>query len=265
MPFFTLLLTLAAAATGAPDWQELAPGMQQTIVAAPAADGAAQIVVLRVDAREWQLELVGANDADGKAHTAHEWARQHAFAAVINAGMFRRDYSTHVGYLQSHERIGNAHANDYRSVAAFDPRDAGLPAFRIFDLDAPQVTLAGILKDYASATQNLRLIRRPGTNQWPPQQRRWSEAALGEDADGRMLLIFCRAALPMHDLNEALLNAGIGIVAAQHLEGGPEAQLYLHVGDLEHEWFGSYETSFREDDGNAAAWPIPNVLGVRRR
>lgn len=69
----------------------------------------------------------------------------------------------------------------------------------------------------------------------------------------------------MHDLNSELLSAGIGLVAAQHLEGGPEAQLYLHAGDFELELFGSYETSFRENDSNSAAWPIPNILGVRQR
>jgi len=36
-------------------------------------------------------------------------------------------------------------------------------------------------------------------------------------------------------------------------------------GDVELEICGSYETSFREDNGNTTAWPIPNVLGVRRR
>ncbi len=69
----------------------------------------------------------------------------------------------------------------------------------------------------------------------------------------------------MHDLNQELLSAGIGLVAAQHLEGGPEAQLYLHVGKVEFEMFGSYETSFREDDRNSAPWPIPNILGIRPR
>ena len=59
----------------------------------------------------------------------------------------------------------------------------------------------------------------------------------------------------MHDLNNELLAAGIGIVAAQHLEGGPEAQLYLHVGSFEMEMYGNYETSFRENDSNSAAWP----------
>ena len=37
----------------------------------------------------------------------------------------------------------------------------------------------------------------------------------------------------MHDLNMELLNSGIGIVAAQHLEGGSETQLYLHQGNVE--------------------------------
>ena len=67
----------------------------------------------------------------------------------------------------------------------------------------------------------------------------------------------------MHDLNEILLNSGIGIVAAQHLEGGPEAQLYINVGDFELELCGSYETSYNEDNSNTTSWPIPNIIGVR--
>ena len=93
----------------------------------------------------------------------------------------------------------------------------------------------------------------------------WSEAALGEDEAGRVLFIFCRTPFSMHDLNEELLAAGIGVVAAQHLEGGPLAQLYVHAGRFKLEQCGSYETSFRENDSNATPWPIPNVLGVRPR
>lgn len=69
----------------------------------------------------------------------------------------------------------------------------------------------------------------------------------------------------MHDLNQELLGAGLGIVAAQHLEGGPEAQLYFQAGGVEKELCGSYETSFRENDANNIPWPIPNVLAVRPR
>ena len=69
----------------------------------------------------------------------------------------------------------------------------------------------------------------------------------------------------MHDLNQELLASDIGLVAAQHLEGGPEAQLCLRARETKLEMFGSYETFFREDDNNAVAWPVPNILGVRPR
>jgi hypothetical protein len=67
----------------------------------------------------------------------------------------------------------------------------------------------------------------------------------------------------MRELNYELLKSDIGLVAAQHLEGGPEVQLYLHVGKVEQELIGSFETCFNEDDDNVVAWPIPNVLGIR--
>ena len=35
--------------------------------------------------------------------------------------------------------------------------------------------------------------------------------------------------------------------------------------ELELELIGSYETGFLENDDNARAWPVPNVIGVVRR
>jgi hypothetical protein len=152
------------------------------------------------------------------------------------------------------------------SVAAFDPKKGkGLPQFRIFDLDDPNVTMGNIRRNFASVVQNLRLIKRPGENRWPRQDKMWSEAALGEDSAGRILFIFTRSPFTMHDFNLELLSLGIGLVAAQHLEGGSEAQLYLRIGNVRHEMFGSYETSFKENDDNTASWRIPNVLGTRPR
>ena len=212
------------------------------------------------------MEVVGSSQTgEASGHTAREWCEQHKLSAAINAGMFKTDGRTHVGYMGSHEHVNNSKVNDYQSIAAFDPRDTKSPAFRIFDLDDPQVSMQSILAGYASAVQNLRLIKRPGNNRWTQQSRVWSEAALGEDDSGRVLFIFSRTPFSMHDLNQQLLAAGIGLVAAQHLEGGPEAQLYVHAGDVQLEQFGSYETNFKENDSNAAPWPIPNILGVRPR
>jgi hypothetical protein len=229
--------------------------------------GDARITVLRIDPELWDLELVGISlRGDASPRTAQEWCKTHQLSAGINAGMFATDYKTHVGYLGFRGHVNSSHVNSYKSVAAFDPRDGRrLPRFRIFDLDEPGVTLQTILRDYASAVQNLRLIKRPGSNVWPQQPKKWSPAVLGEDAAGRILFIFSRSPFSMYDLNQELLTSGIDLVAAQHLEGGSQAQLYVNAGPVELEMFGSYETTVKEDEGNRQSWPIPNVLGVRRK
>ncbi|HLW52096.1 MAG TPA: phosphodiester glycosidase family protein [Candidatus Angelobacter sp.] len=279
---FALLLAFPAASIGdaAPAWQTLAPGMELGTFAlrteprpsessgssGDSAASGAEIMVLRIDPKLWELEFEGiSRTGEAQGHTAREWCEKQKLSAAINAGMFDADYKTHLGYLGAGEHVNNGRVNNYQSVAAFAPRDPKLAGFHIFDLDQPGVSVRSILRDYAAAVQNLRLIKRPGTNQWEKQTRRWSEAALGEDEAGRILFIFSRTPFSMHDFNRELLAAGIGVVAAQHLEGGPEAQLYVHVGKTERELFGSYETSFRENDSNAVAWPVPNVLGVRPR
>lgn len=270
---YRVLAALAAFAGGesghaAVVWTPLGAGVELTRVTAkvPSIVGDSRIVVLRVDPALRQLVLLTPADApDGKWRTAKEWARDCGLAVVINAGMYGGKAAAHVGYMESRTRPNRSATNAYQSVAAFDPRQpGGDPLYRIFDLDAPGVSIKAVRLKYASLVQNLRLIKRPGTNQWSQQPKAWSEAALGEDAKGRALFIFCRSPFSMHDLNGELLAAGIGLVAAQHLEGGPPAQLYVKAGSVEFELFGSFETGVKEDDDGLSAWPIPNVLGVRR-
>ena len=250
-------------------WQQLAPGMELKYFKAkkPSAVGDSRFTVLRIDPKSWDIVFAGISlSGETSGRTAREWCKAQNLGAATNAGMFETDYKTHTGYLQYKTHINSERVNEYQSVAAFGPRRPGLPPFKIFDLDAPGVTMKSILEDYDSAVQNLRLIKRPGLNRWPSSNRRkWSEAALGEDAAGRILFIFTRSPFSMHDFNRELLSAGIELVAAQHLEGGPEAQLFVKTGDFTLEQFGSHETGFREDDGNKTAWPVPNVLGLRQK
>jgi hypothetical protein len=261
-------LLIAPLATAAA-WQNIAPGLDQQYVNArqPSEYGDSRITVVRIDLAHWELTVAGVSQTDDQTpRSARLWAQDHDLTVAINAGMFATDHRTHVGSLRCKDHVNNGHVNSYQPAAAFDPR-AGrdLPDFRIFDLDAPGVALSAIKDDYASVIQNLRLIKRPGENRWHDHGKMWSEAALGEDVAGRLLLIFTRSPFAMSDLNRELLAAGLDLVAAQHLEGGPEAQLYLRIGDLEIEQFGSYETGFYENDDNAHAWALPFVLGFRPR
>jgi hypothetical protein len=249
-------------------WQELAPGMELGVFPAkvPSHVGDSRITILRMDPERWELVMITAGKGEGSSSlTAKEWSADHGLTAVTNAGMFGEDHRTHVGYMRFRDEVNNGRTNKYQSVAAFDPTREGIPRFRMFDLDAPGVSMEAILDDYASAVQNLRLIKRPGRNRWSQQEKKWSEAALGEDDEGRILFIFCRSPYTMHDLNRELVGLGIGVVCAQHLEGGPEAQLYVKTEERELELCGSFETFFIEHDKNIFPWPVPNVLGVRPR
>jgi Phosphodiester glycosidase len=265
-----LLLAFGALIAGAaPEWQTLAPGMELKYVAPHGSNGSnSAITILRMDPKQWELALLGTSQTgEAAGHTAREWCLKGKFTAAINAGMFSTDGKSHIGYMRNGEHVNSSKRNSYQSVAAFNPHDTGTAAFRIFDLDAPGVSFESILKDYGAVVQNLRLIKRAGVNAWPSQDKKWSEAALAEDEGGRILFIFLREPFSMHDLNQELLGAGIGIVAAQHLEGGPEAQLYFRAGGVEREMVGSYGAgaSLQGNAENTIPWPIPNVLAVRPR
>lgn len=228
--------------------------------------GDSVMTVVRLDPSLYQVELLSAgNSVTKQGQSAKQWCVNHKLIAAINAGMFATDHLTHVGYLRIGDYVNSPRIieSDYRSAAAFDPVDRNLPPFRIFDLD--ETHMDSILGSYRTVVQNIRLIKRPRENRWSEKPKKWSEAALGEDGQGRMLLIFSRSPYTMHEFNEILLSLPIDLVCVQHLEGGPEAQLYLRLGDQELDLVGSFETDFMESDDNQSGWPIPNVIGIREK
>jgi len=222
----------------------------------------AEVQILRIDPRLWELTLHGLPRGESVGYTAREWARREGLVAAINAGMYQADYRTHAGYLGADGEVLSRGNNGYLSAAVFAPADPKAPPFRIVDLD--EEPLESLLPRYRRVVQNLRMIKRPGENRWTPQERRWSEAALGEDREGRPLLIFCAAPVSLDRLIDALLALPVGLVAAQHLEGGSQAQLFVGVGVQALELVGGQEAAFG-GQGEARARPIPNVIGVRAR
>jgi hypothetical protein len=273
LKFALLCFSISVGATkgqNAADWRVVEPGMEIRWLMSEGQYGGSDslIFLVRIDPAKWKLTYVGlANTRDSTAQTARRWAKAHGLVAAINAGMFTTDYRTPVGYVEYQGRVLSGKVNGYQSISAFDPRDRRKgPLFRIFDLDQEGVTIGSVRRDYASLVQNLRLVKKPGENRWQQQEKKWSEAALGEDVRGNILFVFCRTPITMHDLNGELLSAKIGLVALQHLEGGPQAQLFLHTGDIDLEMFGSHSTSNGgEGVGATIEWPIPNVLGIKMR
>lgn len=256
-----LLFFLSPPVVSDDSWKKVADGLDigRFRVAQETPSGDSTITIVRVDPKYWEMKLLAISESGGdRGMTAREWCEKYNLTAAINAGMFDIDNTTHIGYMKSKEHINSSRTNPYLSAAAFDPRRDGLPPFRIHDLD--ETPLDSVLERYHCVVQNLRLIKRPGENRWSQQDRKWSEAALGEDDQGRALFIFSGSPYSMYDLNKLLLSLPIGLVSAQHLEGGPEAQLYLKHGETVVNLAGNYESGFVQ--GNDFAWPIPNVIGI---
>jgi hypothetical protein len=256
-----------AAAAAELSWRFLQNGVDYTAVGDEGAEGRPaadqRLHVVRIDVGRAPLVAAMASATDRQPRTAATWCRDRGLAVAINLGMYREDRLTNVGHARVAGHSNNpTWSRSYKSALAFEPLRKHVPAAAMIDLDAPDATSR--LAAYGAVVQNLRLIRAPGQGVWGKQARRWSEAAVAMDKQGRVLFIFTRRPYSMQELNAKLLALPLGITHAMHVEGGPEASLSIHAGGLDLDLNGSYETGFNENDGEPSQWPIPNVLGIAR-
>ena len=239
-------------------WKNIQRGVDfASIPAGRMASGApGTLYVVRVDPRVAKIGVGIALEGQASAQTAAAWCRSSGFAVAINLGMFQNDQRSNVGYLRHGAHVNNARWNDYRAAVGINRKSKPL----WLDLDGTHKRF----ESFDIVVQNLRLITTKRKNVWAPSDRRWSEAALAIDGEGRLLFLFTRAPWSMRDFNDLLLKLPLGVAGAMHLEGGPEASLSIHVPGLDLDLAGSYESGFFADDTNVRQWPIPNVLGVVR-
>jgi uncharacterized protein YigE (DUF2233 family) len=237
------LLLLAAIS-----WKPVQPGVDYATIDS--------LHVVRVDPLVAQLEAGIASEGH-PMQTAAQWCGSAHLSVAINLGMFNADQRTHTGYLRDGKHVNNAAVNDYRSVLAF----RSLQPVRWIDLDGAKLP---DVSAYDVVVQNLRLIAGNRRNVWAPSDRKWSEAALAIDGQGRLLFLFSRVPYTMRDFNALLLRLPLDVRQAMHLEGGPEASLSVHGGGIDVDLCGSYETGFMANDSNRQQWPLPNVLGITR-
>lgn len=243
-------------------WRWLGPGMEYGVltIKSPSEPQEGKLHIVRLEAAQVLWNMLLASELDNKSRTLAEWCRDFNLAAAINAGMFQKDLLTSVGYLRHGAYVQNRSWNKYKSSFAFNPRRNGLPQAIVVDLDTPlaRETLA----DYDTVVQNLRLMKGKGINVWSRSDKKWSEAALGMDREGRILFLFLPMPFSMWNFIEALKTSSLGIEYLQHLEGGALAGLSIRTKDFTLDLAGT--DAFSQTTGiNKGQWPIPNVIGVQ--
>jgi hypothetical protein len=261
-------LLASLAPTGADDavpWALLEPGLEYAEVLSPrpAAEGDSLIRIARIDPARFSVVLLNASALpDGAPRTARDWAARHGLAVAINASLYQTDHRTSTSLMRSRQHVNNPRLSRHNAVLLFDRRDPELPPVQLVDRTCRD--LGSVADRYAGAVQGIRMISCKRANVWTQQPKPWSNAAVGVDGAGRLLFIHMRAPLSTHDFAEALLALPLGLRETMYVEGGPEAQLYVHAGDRQIEAVGSHGSSGFAGLAGTFAMPIPNVLGVRR-
>ena len=226
--------------------------------------GDGKIHVVRIDPSKATLKLLAASELDKKVRTTAQWCKDFGLVAAINAGMYGQDLFTNVGFLRNGSYMQNRQWNKkYKSVLAFDPLRPGIPPAIMVELE--ETDAKGRLKNYNAVIQNLRLIKGNGINVWETSDKRWSESAVGMDALGRILFLFCQSPYPMREFNEIIKSSGLGIVRMMHMEGGHIASLSVRTREISLDLAGINESMITPDEVIKSQWPIPNIIGVKAR
>lgn len=250
-------------------WKQLDEGLHYGDFLAPikSTTGDSKILIVRIDPKIYNFRLLSISELTpgSLSLTVKEWSDKYKLVAAINAGMFQTDLKSNVGYMKNYSHVNNPRFHKtYASAFAFNPKKTELPPAMVFDTDVKD--MKEIVAEYHTVIQNLRLIKRPRSERWAQQEKRWSEAALGQDQDGNILLIFSGSPYTMHELIKILLSLPIKLECAMHLEGGPAASFYLRHNNIEFARVGRHElASIVVGDMNNEFLPIPNVIGITKK
>lgn len=246
-------------------WVQLEPGLEFGAFISPEKSpvGDNLIRILKIDPKRFQFRLLNASASPGgKRLSAKQWVRQNGMVAAINASMYQADKLTSVSLMKTFGHVNNSWYSKDRALLVFDSKKRSLPHAQILDRDCQSVDQ--LRKLYHTLIQSIRMISCNGKNVWEQQDKKWSTAAIGMNQKGNILFIHVRSPFSTHDLIDNLLKLPIHLKRAMYVEGGSEAQMFVHSGKNELEFVGSYSTGTSETDANSLAWPIPNVVGITR-
>ena len=245
------------------EWQELAPGLELGIFKAPLTSeiGDSTVRVLRIDPQRYRLRLLNASASEsGRPLSAKQWSRQNDLVAAINASMYQEDYRSSVSLMRTKSHVNNPRLSKDMTILAFDRKSADVPLVKIIDRQCEDFKIWQ--KKYRTMVQSIRMISCTGKNVWTQQPQKWSTAAIGVDNRDRVLFIHVGSPYSTHDVINFLQALPINVTRAMYAEGGPQAQLYISIGDHEHEFVGNYDIDIQGDMKKLITRPVPNVVGI---
>ena len=162
--------------------------------------------------------------------------------------------------MRTKSHVNNPRLSKDMAILAFDRKQISVPEVKIIDRQCDDFDTWN--KKYGTMIQSIRMISCTGKNVWTQQPQKWSTAAIGIDNRGMVLFIHVGSPYSTHDVIDILKMLPLNITRAMYAEGGPQAQLYIHVGERENEFVGSYDIELQGNIKKLISRPVPNVVGV---
>ena len=248
------------ASAGRESWQTLEPGLEMAEFRLP--DSESRLTALRIDPEYFDFVLCAASANGSQPATLGEWGSKEGLSAAINASMYLPDNLTSTGYMRSGSHVNNGRIMDrFGAFFVSGPRKDGLPKAQILDRD--NQNWRELLEDYDTVVQNYRMTNSQRRILWSPGGPNYSISAVAQDGSGKILFLHSRLPLEAYSFVQQLLHLPIDARTIMYVEGGAQAGLLVHSGDMKRELSGLHAPSFLVT-GNMKA-RLPNVLGIRPR
>lgn len=239
-------------------WRDLLPGFALAEVTAE--DPYAEMVIVRINPERYDFTLHMASE--GQNGSLAEIAKAHSLLAAVNAGMYLPDQITNTGYMKSPTHVNNPRiASRFGAFFVACPKKKHLPRAALLDRQTDNWQSA--LDEYSLAVQNYRLINTRGEVLWTPGAAAHCIAALGQDAEGNILLLFSKTPMNPAAFAATLVTWPLNIRSLMYLEGGSPAALLVRAGDVDELWSGN--RFGRLLGTRQSEKPTPNILGIRAR
>lgn len=268
-------------------WQNVEKGVQfiritETIMTDRGEEGnqkmplAINFDVLKFDPAFFDFSVYGAITDTTESKALLAWLQEYKLQAIINASMYLKDSKTSTGYLRKGDIHNNKHVG--KSLGAFfvakpyKNYQGKIPVCAIVYDDEPDLgqffvkneeaqTVENVLKKYQVVVQNFKLVDLPENQSVWKGQRRHAIAAIAQDTENKILLMYASKPHTIQEFRIVLQNNPLlKIKRAMYTEGGVEASMAYkkeHIFLWQHE-----ENIILFLKGNVK---LPNVIGVKRK
>lgn len=251
------------------NWTTLTKGMEYREISAPVKSfiGDSKLSILRMDPALFRFNLFAASQFDSIARNLHSWADTFDLLVAFNSGMYSLEKPLQSrAYLKSGQHVNNGQLlEDFNLMMALGPKpQTNRSNIEVLDLTCSDWEQEQ--KNFSAFAQGLRMIDcNASPMNWQKNIQSCSMLVAAEDENGWFYLIFTRSPYTHNQMIGFLKQMPRGLHDAIYLEGGPETSLLIDVNGHCIKKVGSWVSDTWERDDNTHFWPLPNIIGVRKK